>query len=196
MRWIPDGSGGSGLCEEEFGGWAVKVNAAITAIEYTLTFLVSLAALVTFAADRAGGLGHWFRIGLAVALTVLVGVVVNRGPRLAAKVFGPATAAVLGLLWVLVFATVTQRGLHLPSFTLEAFARANLHVTLGGYVRLLALMTGIEVFANLVAAYDGTPAERARKAFGSLLFVMVTTLVTMVVVGPVSSFTSATTTRL
>lgn len=58
MEWIPDGSGGSGLCEEEFGGWAVKVNAAITAIEYTLTFLVSLAALVTFVADRAGGLGH------------------------------------------------------------------------------------------------------------------------------------------
>ncbi len=59
MAWIPDGSGGSGLCEEEFGGWAVKVNAAITAIEYTLTFLVSLAALVTFVADRVGGLGHW-----------------------------------------------------------------------------------------------------------------------------------------
>lgn len=40
MRWVPDGSGGSGLCEEEFGGLAVKVNAAITAIEYTLTWLV------------------------------------------------------------------------------------------------------------------------------------------------------------
>ncbi|MBK6520053.1 MAG: universal stress protein [Polyangiaceae bacterium] len=184
MAWIPDGSGGSGLCEEEFGGWAVKVNAAITAIEYTLTFLVSLAALVTFVADRVGGLGHWARIGLAVGLTVLVGVVVNRGPRLAARVFGPATAAVLALLWLLVFATVAQRGLHVPSFTLEAFTASNLHVTFGGYVRLLALMTGIEVFANLVAAYDGPPAERARKAFGSLLIVMVTTLVTMVVVGP------------
>lgn len=184
MAWIPDGSGGSGLCEEEFGGWAVKINAAITAIEYTLTFLVSLAALVTFVADRAGGLGHWARIGLAVGLTVLVGTVVNRGPRLAARVFGPATAAVLALLWLLVIATVVRRGLHVPSFTLEAFARANLHVTFGGYVRLLALMTGIEVFANLVAAYDGSPADRARKAFGSLLIVMVTTLVTMVVVGP------------
>lgn len=184
MEWIPDGSGGSGLCEEEFGGWAVKVNAAITAIEYTLTFLVSLAALVTFVADRAGGLAYWPRVGLAVGLTVLVGVVVNRGPRLAARVFGPATAAVLALLWLLVIATIVQRGLRVPSFTLEAFSSTNLHVTFGGYVRLLALMTGIEVFANLVAAYDGTPAERARKAFGSLLIVMVTTLVTMVVVGP------------
>jgi len=184
MVWIPDGSGGSGLCEEEFGGWAVKVNAAITAIEYTLTFLVSLAALVTFVADRAGGLGHWPRVGLAVGLTVLVGIVVNRGPRLAARVFGPATAAVLALLWLLVFATIARQGLHVPSFRLEAFSPTNLHVTFGGYVRLLALMTGIEVFANLVAAYDGTPAVRARKAFGSLVIVMVTTLVTMVVVGP------------
>ncbi len=184
MEWIPDGSGGSGLCEEEFGGWAVKVNAAITAIEYTLTFLVSLAALVTFVADRAGGLGHWARVGLAVGLTFVVGVVVNRGPRIAARVFGPATAAVLALLWILVGATIAQRGVHLPLLTLEAFAPANLHTTLGGYVRLLALMTGIEVFANLVAAYDGTPSERSRKAFGSLLIVMVTTLVTMVIVGP------------
>ncbi|MDH3944069.1 MAG: hypothetical protein OEV06_08260, partial [Anaerolineae bacterium] len=30
MRWVTDGSGGSGLSEEEFGSWAVKVNAAIT----------------------------------------------------------------------------------------------------------------------------------------------------------------------
>lgn len=184
MVWVPDGSGGSGLCEEEFGGWAVKMNAAITSIEYTLTFLVSLAALVTFVADRAGGLGRWWRAGLAVGLTVLVGFVVNRGPRLAARVFGPATAAVLALLWLLVIATIVRRGFHPPSFSLEAFRSSNLQVTLGGYVRLLALMTGIEVFANLVAAYEGTPAERARKAFGSLLLVMVSTLVTMVVVGP------------
>jgi nucleotide-binding universal stress UspA family protein len=184
MHWIPDGSGGSGLCEEEFGGWAVKVNASITAIEYTLTFLVSLAALVTFVADRFGGLGHWVRVALAVSLTVSVGIVVNRGPRLAARVFGPATAAVLALLWLLVVATVLHRGLHVPAFDLRALGSANLHATLGGYVRLLALMTGIEVFANLVAAYEGTPAERARKAFGSLVIVMVTTLITMMVVGP------------
>ena len=27
MIWVVDGSGGSGLSEEEFGSWAVKVNA-------------------------------------------------------------------------------------------------------------------------------------------------------------------------
>ena len=32
MRWITDGSGGSGLSEEEFGGWAVKTNAGIHTI--------------------------------------------------------------------------------------------------------------------------------------------------------------------
>ena len=45
-------------------------------------------------------------------------------------------------------------------------------------------MTGIEVFANLVAAYEGPAAERSRKAFGSLIIIMGTTLVTMVIVGP------------
>ena len=48
MKWITDGSGGSGLSEEEFGSWAVKITAGITFVEYTLTFLVSMAALVTF----------------------------------------------------------------------------------------------------------------------------------------------------
>ncbi len=184
MRWVPDGSGGSGLCEEEFGGWAVKVNAAITAIEYTLTWLVSVAALVTFIADRSDGLDRWARAGIAVVFTAGIAFIVNRGPRLAARVFGPATAAVLLLLWILVGAVVFERGLQLPTVSRDAFVRENLNLTLGGYVRLLALMTGIEVFANLVAAYEGPPAARARKAFGSLLIVMVTTLVTMVIVGP------------
>jgi hypothetical protein len=30
MTWVVDGSGGRGLNEEEFGSWAVKVNAGIT----------------------------------------------------------------------------------------------------------------------------------------------------------------------
>jgi hypothetical protein len=30
MTWVIDGSGGSGLSEEEFGSWAVKINAEIT----------------------------------------------------------------------------------------------------------------------------------------------------------------------
>src|SRR5690242_1349547 len=52
MTWVLDGSGGSGLSEEEFGSWAAKINAGITFVEYTLTFLVSVAALVTFISDR------------------------------------------------------------------------------------------------------------------------------------------------
>lgn len=47
MIWITDGSGGSGLCEEEFGSWAVKINAAITVIEYTLGLLNSCFLLLT-----------------------------------------------------------------------------------------------------------------------------------------------------
>jgi nucleotide-binding universal stress UspA family protein len=193
MAWVTDGSGGSGLSEEEFGGWAVKVNAAITFIEYTLTFLVSMAAMVTFIADRFTFLSGNFlgipflqyRTVIAILLSLLTGWLVNRGPKMAARTFGPATAGVLALLWVMVIASLLKQGFHLPPFNLRAFHPDYINFTIGGYARILAVMTGIEVFANLVAAYDGTPAQKSRKAFISLLIVMGTTAVTMLIVGPV-----------
>lgn len=189
MIWVTDGSGGSGLSEEEFGGWAVKINAGITVIEYTLTFLVSMAALVTFIADRAPVLnqspfGIQNRTFLAVALSLVTVWLVNRGPKVSARVFGPATAAVLLLLWVMIFAAIWKFGFRLPDFNLQAFKPEYLNFTLGGYARILALMTGIEIFANLVAAYDGTLKEKSRKAFRSLIIIMGTTSVTMLIVGP------------
>jgi nucleotide-binding universal stress UspA family protein len=189
MAWIVDGSGGSGLNEEEFGSWAVKVNASITFIEYTLTFLVSMAALVTFIADRAPILNEPFlgiqlRTYIAIVLSVLTGWLVNRGPKVAARAFGPATAGVLLLLWIMIFATIARQGFQLPDFNLQAFLPEYLPFTLGGFVRILAVMTGIEIFANLVAAYEGTPRQKSRKAFGSLVIIMGTTSVTMLIVGP------------
>jgi len=189
MRWVTDGSGGSGLSEEEFGGWAVKVNAAITFIEYTLTFLVSMAAMVTFIADRMPILNQKFlwiqyRTLIAIGLSVLTGWLVNRGPKMAARTFGPATAGVLILLWAMVFTTIFKYGIKLPSFDFRAFNLEYLEFTIGGYVRILAVMTGIEVFANLVAAYDGDAAQKSKKAFSSLLLIMGTTAVTMLIVGP------------
>jgi nucleotide-binding universal stress UspA family protein len=189
MRWVTDGSGGSGLSEEEFGSWAVKINAAITFIEYTLTFLVSMAAMVTFIADRFPALneavlGIQYRTFVAIILSVVTGWLVNRGPTVAARAFGPATAGVLLLLWVMIFTTIAKFGLILPEFNLDAFSGENLRYTIGGYVRILAVMTGIEVFANLVAAYDGSPAEKSSKAFRSLLIIMGTTAATMLIVGP------------
>lgn len=189
MTWVTDGSGGSGLSDEEFGGWAVKVNAAITFIEYTLTFLVSMAALVTFIADRFPALnqtvfGFQYRVFLAIALSILTGWLVNRGPKMAARAFGPATAAVLILLWVMIFASLWRFGLNLPAIDFRAFTPEYLHLTLGGYARILALMTGIEIFANLVAAYSGTRAQKSRKSFGSLVIIMGTTSLTMLIVGP------------
>jgi nucleotide-binding universal stress UspA family protein len=190
MKWVTDGSGGSGLSEEEFGGWAVKVNAAITFIEYTLTFLVSMAAMVTFIADRIPALngaimGLPYRTIVAIVLSLLTGWLVNRGPKMAARAFGPATAGVLILLWTMVFATLFKYGFHLPVLSFEAFSAVNIKFTIGGYVRILAVMTGIEVFANLVAAYAGTPKQKSKKAFQSLLIIMITTAATMLIVGPV-----------
>jgi nucleotide-binding universal stress UspA family protein len=189
MTWVTDGSGGSGLSEEEFGGWAVKINAAITFVEYTLTFLVSMAAMVTFLADRAPILnesffGIQYRTIVAIILSLLTGWLVNRGPKTAARAFGPATAGVLLLLWVMIVATIWKYGFHLPEINLEAFSSEYIGLTFAGFTRMLAVMTGIEVFANLVAAYDGSPKQRSNKAFGSLLFIMGTTAATMLIVGP------------
>jgi nucleotide-binding universal stress UspA family protein/predicted membrane protein len=189
MYWVVDGSGGSGLSEEEFGSWAVKINAGITFIEYTLTFLVSMAALVTFLADRfpildQSILGISYRTLLAVILSIATGWAVNLGPKASARIFGPATFAVLLLLWTMVFATVWKFGFRLPALHWQAFSPPYLHFTLAGYSRILALMTGIEIFANLVAAYGGTASQKSRKAFGSLLIIMGTTVITIVVVGP------------
>lgn len=188
MRWVVDGSGGTGLAEEELGSWAAKITASLTCIEYTLTFLVSIAALVTFVADRVGldgsivGLPH--RTLLAMAMSALCGWLVSRGPRTVSHVFGPATAGVLVLLWVMIVAVVARRGLHVAPLHWAAFRGANLSYTLGGYVRILALMTGIEVFANLVASYSGPPRQRSRKAFTSLMIIMGSTALTMLIVGP------------
>ncbi len=192
MLWVTDGSGGSGLSEEEFGGWAVKVNAAITFIEYTLTFLVSMAAMVTFIADRLPVLNQTifgiplfnYRKLVAILLSILTGWLVNRGPKMAARAFGPATAGVLLLLWAMIFSSILYfGGIRLPALDIRAFTE-ELHFTIGGYVRILAVMTGIEVFANLVAAYQGKPEVKSRKAFNSLLIIMGTTAVTMLIVGP------------
>jgi nucleotide-binding universal stress UspA family protein len=193
MQWVTDGSGGSGLSEEEFGSWAVKVNAAITFIEYTLTFLVSMSAMVTFIADRFEPLNTPLALGIqirdlvAIALSVLTGWLVNRGPKMAARTFGPATAGVLVLLWAMIISTIIntwESGVRLPGLDFRAFNSQYLGYTIGGYVRILAVMTGIEVFANLVAAYDGPPTVKSRKAFSSLLIIMGTTAATMIVVGP------------
>jgi nucleotide-binding universal stress UspA family protein len=103
---------------------------------------------------------------------------------MAARTFGPATGGVLALLWAMVIATVVKYGVHLPDLNLAAFNLDHIHFTIGGYVRILAVMTGIEVFANLVAAYDGKPNVRSRRAFNSLLIIMGTTGITMLIVGP------------
>ena len=189
MQWVTDGTGGTGLSEDEFGPWAAKLNAAITFIEYSLTYLVSISALVTFVADRLPAIGGHFaglemRAIVALGLTVAIAAVVVRGPRASAFVFGPATAGVLMLLWLMNGAVLLRFGLVLPTFSWAAFGPEYIGFTLGGYARILALMTGIEVFANLVPAYSGSPAKKSRKAFGSLVIIMGTTVSSMVILGP------------
>jgi len=84
----------------------------------------------------------------------------------------------------MIFETIHKTGFHLPSLSIQAFKPPYLKFTISGYVRILAVMTGIEVFANLVPAYSGTNEEKSRKAFNSLLIVMFTSVVTMLIIGP------------
>ena len=91
----------------------------------------------------------------------------------------------LGLLWLMVVATVVERGVQLPHFELAALQpRVLFSVTVAGFTRLLAMLTGIEVFATLEPAFEGVEAERSRRAFGSLLLVVVTSAVVLLLLGP------------
>jgi len=125
-----------------------------------------------------------YRTLVAIALSILTGWLVNRGPKMAARAFGPATLGVLLLLWAMIIATLWQYGLQLPDFNFQAFRLDNIGLTLGGYVRILAVMTGIEVFANMVAAFDGDDSKKSKSAFNALLLIMGTTAATMLIVGP------------
>ena len=57
---------------------------------------------------------------LAILLTLALAWLVNNHPRALTFAYGPATAAVLGLLWLMVAATVVERGVQLPYFELAA----------------------------------------------------------------------------
>ncbi len=66
----------------------------ITFVEYTLTFLVSMAAMVTFVADRFPMLdnqilGVQYRGLVAIGLSLFTGWLVNRGPKMAARDLRP-----------------------------------------------------------------------------------------------------------
>ena len=145
--------------------------------------------MVTFIVDRFPAMNEVFlgfplRTLVAILLSLLIGWLVNRGPKMAARTFGPATAGVLILLWIMIFATLFHTGFHLPALPLEAFIPPNLHFTIGSFVRILAVMTGIEVFANLVAAFEVTPKQKSRKAFQSMLIIMSTTAATLLSLPP------------
>ena len=189
MQWVTDGSGGSGLSEEEFGGLGRQGQCGhhVCRIYPDLPGQHGRHGHLYFRPlPRVNGyiLGIQYRGLVAIGLSLFTGWLVNRGPKMAARTFGPATAGVLVLLWLMILATLIRTGFHLPALSFEAFVPPNLNFTIGGYVRILAVMTGIEVFANLVAAFDGTPQQKSRKAFQSLLIIMVTTAATMLIVGP------------
>lgn len=67
------------------------------------------------------------------------------------RVFGPATAGVLAPLWVMIIVVGRPARPARRPGPLDAFRGTNLRYSAGGRGRILALMTGIEVFANLVA---------------------------------------------
>lgn len=192
MRWVRNGGGGSGLSEEEFGGWAIKVNGGITYILYIVAFLVGTAAAATFLADRLPAVRDARVVGIsgtawmAILLTLAIAWLANNRPGAVSRVYGPATGAVLVLLWVMIVMAVVDQGVNLPGFQFAAVQPGVFFgVAVAGFTRLLAMLTGIEVFATLEPAFEGSEAERSRRAFGSLLIVALNTVAVLLLLGPV-----------
>ncbi len=192
VAWVRNGRGGAGLSEEEFGGWAIKANAALTFVLYVTAFLVFLSAALTLIVDRLPGLQNTLLLGIAgrdllgVGLAVVITWLVNNRPRRIAYIYGPATAAVLALLWTLLIAVVLLPGYpQLPLLTLAPLdSLRSLELTVNGLARLLAVIVGIEVFATLEPVFDGDEVQRSRKAFGSLFIVVSTSLAMLLLFGP------------
>ena len=190
--WARHGRGGAGLSEEEFGGWAIKVNAALTFLLYTLAFLTSLSVALTFVADRFPGLSDELWRGIAgrdllgAGLAVGIAWLVNRQPQRIGLIYRPATGAALVLLWSLIVAALLHSGgLQLPPFAWDVFAaQASARQMLAGLVRLLAILVGIEAFAALEPAFSGDERQRAGKAAGSLALAAGTSLAMLLCFGP------------
>jgi nucleotide-binding universal stress UspA family protein len=190
--WARNGRGGVGLSEEEFGGWAIKVNAALAFVLYAVTFLVGISAAMTFLADWLPGLNRTLLLGVAgrdllgIALAIALVWLVNNRPQRIAYLYGPVTAAVLVVIWSLLIASLLRMpGPHLPNFSAAFDSLRSLELTVAGLARLLPIIAGIEVFATLEPAFVGNDAQRSRKAFGSMAVVTVTSLLMLLVFGPV-----------
>lgn len=192
LPWVRNGRGGAGLSEEEFGAWAIKANGAVTFVLYIAAFLVCVSAAVTFLADRFPGLSNDLAWGVTgqdlVAVVFAVGIawLVNNQPRRIALAYGPATAAVLILVWSLIIAAVVQSGgLQAPPLSPAAFAsRHDVGLVIAGLGRLLAIIVGMEVFTTLEPAFTGDEAQRSRKAFGSMAITLATSLSALLFLGP------------
>lgn len=192
MRWVHGGRGARGLSEEEFGGWAIKVNGAVVAVMIAAAFLVSLAAAASLLGDLLPGLRAPL-IGritgqdlLAVALALALAWGVNHRPRLLARTYAPATLCFLAVLWAMTAAAALSGQARLPTFDLSALTTTSLRgATLASFASLLGLLTGSEIFASLEMAFEGLEPQRSRKAFLSLLLVMAGSLAFLLLAGPV-----------
>ncbi len=192
VPWARNGRGAAGLSEEEFGGWAIKVNAALNFVLYVAIFLASLSLALTLIADYLPDLDHILFLGVAwrdllgVGVAALITWLVNNRPRQIAYVYGPATGAALVLLWSLVVAAVLGPE-PAPAQAFSAAASDSLGSTelmVNGLARLLAILVGLEVFATLEPAFDGNEAQRSWRAFGSMTIAVVTGLAMLLFVGP------------
>ena len=147
---------------------------------------------MTLIADRLPVLDSVLWLGvtgrdlLGCALALLLGWLVNNQPRRIAYVYGPATGAVLVLLWGLIVAVLVRSGsLQLPQLERAAFSSlAALGQTVAGLARLLAVIVGLEVFASLASAFAGDASQRRRHALGSMAIVVTTSLAMLLVFGP------------
>ena len=191
MHWERAGRGAQGLSEEEFGGWAIKFNAAVELIMLVSAALVSMAAAASFLSDWLPFLRSDLVADItggeiaAAALAVGLGALVLRRPRLAQRAYRPAALGALLLLWVLVAGALVTVGLQLPTFDPGALTTSALAgAALISFASLLGLLTGLNVFASMELAYEGMEVQRSRKAFASMAVVAVSLAAFLLLAAP------------
>lgn len=191
IRWVHGGRGARALSEEEFGGWAIKVNGAVEAVMAAAALLVSLSAAASLAGDLAPALRTpllWRITGqdlLAAGLALALAWGVTNRPRLLVRSYGPATLGLLLVLWGMTLAAVLTGRAHLPQLDASALASPPLRAAaLASFASLLGLLTGFDLFASLEIAFEGLEPQRSRKALISLLLAAGTSLAFLLLTGP------------
>ncbi|MFD7027746.1 APC family permease [Streptomyces sp. NPDC059917] len=178
---FPDGGGAYAVAGRHLGRRTSLVAAASLILDYVLNVAVSVTAGVAALTSAFPGL-HDERVGICLAVLVLVTAVNLRGIVDSAKAFLVPTALFVGSILAMIVVGLLRDG---PVSTASAAGHASVlgegATTVGALLLLKAFaagcsaLTGVEAVANAVPSFRAPAARRAQRtevALGALLGVM------------------------